>query len=119
MFQALLAHSQEALHKQHLVYCGHVMSVGCTRIGVEPAQMALGVLHVCYVSRLHQGWGRTSINGTWFIVYVLCQLAAAGLGWNLHKWHLVYCLCVMSVGCTSSTPILVQPTDVTHKQYIK
>jgi hypothetical protein len=25
----------QALHKQHLVYCVHVMSVGCTRIGVE------------------------------------------------------------------------------------
>jgi hypothetical protein len=35
MFQALLAHLQEALHKQHLVYCVRVMSVGCTRIGVE------------------------------------------------------------------------------------
>jgi hypothetical protein len=32
MFQALLAHPQEALHNQHLVYCVRVMSVGCTRI---------------------------------------------------------------------------------------
>jgi hypothetical protein len=35
MFRALLAHLQEALHKRHLVYCVRVMSVGCTRIGVE------------------------------------------------------------------------------------
>jgi hypothetical protein len=28
-FQALLAHPQEVLHKQHLVYCTCVMSVGC------------------------------------------------------------------------------------------
>jgi hypothetical protein len=35
MFRALLAHLQEALHKQHLAYCVRVMSVGCTRIGVE------------------------------------------------------------------------------------
>jgi hypothetical protein len=35
MFQALLAHPQEVLNKRHLVYCGRVMSVGCTRIGVE------------------------------------------------------------------------------------
>jgi hypothetical protein len=35
MFRALLAHLQEAVHKRHLVYCVHVMSVGCTRIGVE------------------------------------------------------------------------------------
>jgi hypothetical protein len=35
MIRALLAHPQEALHKQHLVYCVRVISVGCTRIGVE------------------------------------------------------------------------------------
>jgi hypothetical protein len=35
MFQALLAHPQEALHKRHLVYYVSVMSVGCIRIGVE------------------------------------------------------------------------------------
>jgi hypothetical protein len=32
MFRALIAHPQEALHRRHLVYCVHVMSVGCTRI---------------------------------------------------------------------------------------
>jgi hypothetical protein len=37
MFQALLAHPQEARHQRHLVYvyCVCVMSFGCTRIGVE------------------------------------------------------------------------------------
>jgi hypothetical protein len=35
MFWALLAHPQEVPHKQRLVYCMRVMSVGCTRIGVE------------------------------------------------------------------------------------
>jgi hypothetical protein len=34
MFRALLAHSQEALHKRYLVYCVRVMSVGCARIEV-------------------------------------------------------------------------------------
>jgi hypothetical protein len=29
LFRTLLAHSQEALHKRHLVYCVRVMSVGC------------------------------------------------------------------------------------------
>jgi hypothetical protein len=38
MFGALLAHPQEALYKQHLVYCVRVMSVGCTKIGVELMQ---------------------------------------------------------------------------------
>jgi hypothetical protein len=32
-FRALLAQPQEVLHKRHLVYSVHVMSVGCTRIG--------------------------------------------------------------------------------------
>jgi hypothetical protein len=35
MFRALLAHLQEALHKRRLVHCVRVMSVGCTRRGVE------------------------------------------------------------------------------------
>jgi hypothetical protein len=29
MFRALRAHPQEALNKRQLVYCVHVMSVGC------------------------------------------------------------------------------------------
>jgi hypothetical protein len=35
MFRALLAHPQEALHKQHLVYCVCVMLVVCAKTGVE------------------------------------------------------------------------------------
>jgi hypothetical protein len=55
MFQTLLAHPQELLHKWHLVYCVCVMSVGCTGIEVRgTAQVALGILCVCYVSWLHQ-----------------------------------------------------------------
>jgi hypothetical protein len=34
-FRALLAHPQEALHKPHVVYFVCVISVGCTKIGVE------------------------------------------------------------------------------------
>jgi hypothetical protein len=37
MFQALLAHLQEALHKRHLVYCLRVMSVGCTWCNIPSA----------------------------------------------------------------------------------
>jgi hypothetical protein len=35
MFRALLSHSQEGLHKRHLVYDVRVMSVSCARIRVE------------------------------------------------------------------------------------
>jgi hypothetical protein len=38
MFRALLAHPQEAPHKRHLVYSVRVMSVGCTRNGMELVQ---------------------------------------------------------------------------------
>jgi hypothetical protein len=34
MFRTLPAHSQEAMHKRHLVNYVSVMSVGCTRIAV-------------------------------------------------------------------------------------
>jgi hypothetical protein len=39
----------------------------------------------------------------------------------LHKWHLVYCVRAMSVGCTRTEveTILVQPTDITLMQYTK
>jgi hypothetical protein len=37
----------------------------------------------------------------------------------LNKRHLVCCVRVMSFGCTSSTPILVHPTDITRTQYTK
>jgi hypothetical protein len=32
MFRTRLAHPQEALYKRHLVYCVHVVSVGCTLV---------------------------------------------------------------------------------------
>jgi hypothetical protein len=35
MFRALLAHLQEALHKQQLVYCVRVLSATATRVGVD------------------------------------------------------------------------------------
>jgi hypothetical protein len=41
MFQALLAHTQEALNKRLLVYSVRVMSVGCTRIGAEAPILVL------------------------------------------------------------------------------
>jgi hypothetical protein len=40
----------------------------------------------------------------------------------VHKRHLVYCMRVMSVGCTSieaEALILMQPADITRTQYTK
>jgi hypothetical protein len=39
MFRPLLVHLQEALHKQHLVYCVRAMSVGCILILVQPTDI--------------------------------------------------------------------------------
>jgi hypothetical protein len=44
MFQTLLSHPQEELNKRQLVYCVRVMSVGCTKIGVEPVTVRVEVL---------------------------------------------------------------------------
>jgi hypothetical protein len=117
MFRALLAHREEALHKRHLVYCVSVMSVGsyhgwsgtglllrlctngnwyiacvlcllaATMVEVEldycwgTVQTAIGILRVCYVY-----WLLPWLEWNWIIV-------------ALYKRQLVYCVCVMSVGC--------------------
>jgi hypothetical protein len=60
MFRALLAHPQESLNKRNFVCCVCVMSVGCTRIGVEVR----------------------CTSGTSYIACVLCQLAAPGLEYS-------------------------------------
>jgi hypothetical protein len=50
MFRALLTHPEEALYKQHLVYCVRVMSVGCAMIAVKlqswASQMTLHAYHI-------------------------------------------------------------------------
>jgi hypothetical protein len=69
MVRALVAHLQEALHKQ-LVYCVHVMSVGC-----------------------YQGSRGTGINSLYMVGALLAHLQEA-----LHK-QLVACVRAMSVGC--------------------
>jgi hypothetical protein len=42
-------------------------------------------------------------NGTWYIACVLCQLAAGILRACYVSWLLVYCVRVMSVGCSISS----------------
>jgi multisubunit Na+/H+ antiporter MnhB subunit len=44
------------------------------------------------------------------------------ISWNLRRCYTNstwYIACALSVGCTSPTPLLVQPTDITHTQYTK
>jgi hypothetical protein len=40
MFQALLVHPQEELHKRHLVCCVHIMSVGCGTVAEKLATVS-------------------------------------------------------------------------------
>jgi hypothetical protein len=49
MFQALLVHPQEALHKRHLVCFMRVMSVGCTPILVQPTDNTYAIYQVPFV----------------------------------------------------------------------
>jgi hypothetical protein len=48
MLRALLAHPQVVLHKRHLVYCLRVVSVGCTRTGVERISKVWGSVTFFY-----------------------------------------------------------------------
>jgi hypothetical protein len=54
MFQALLVHLQEALHKQQFVYCMRVMSVGCYQdwsgTGMNQTKHTGGITHVVCVA---------------------------------------------------------------------
>jgi hypothetical protein len=62
MFRALLSHPQEVLNTRLLVYYVRVMSVGCTRIGVEliyPYNMTHGQQHMKSINRF-------------FVILVVC-----------------------------------------------
>jgi hypothetical protein len=50
MFRALLAHPQEVLHEQPLVYCGRVVSVGCTNPDADKWQHARNIPSALYAA---------------------------------------------------------------------
>jgi hypothetical protein len=50
MFRALFAHPEEVLHKRQLVYCVRVMSVGCTRTGLELVSLDTSSVPLCVAS---------------------------------------------------------------------
>jgi hypothetical protein len=66
MFQALLDHPQEALHKRHLVYCIRVMSVGCIRIGVE--LVSTTPISVCVAPPEDEQVMLETCRGPWFLI---------------------------------------------------
>jgi hypothetical protein len=55
MFRTLLAHQQEALDEQHLVYYVRVMSVGCTTVGVQPTDITRTQYIDCFCASLPEG----------------------------------------------------------------
>jgi hypothetical protein len=75
MFRALLAHPQEALHTQHLVYCVRVMSVGCYQ-----DWSGTGALHVSSITSSSSGGATQAEIGILRACYVSWLLP--GLEWN-------------------------------------
>jgi hypothetical protein len=65
MFWALLAHPQEALVKQQLVYCVRVLSVSCTRIEVGRSSTSI-LVHPTEITRMQ---------------YTKCHLFIGSWGW--------------------------------------
>jgi hypothetical protein len=70
MFRALLAHPQETLHKRHLVYCVHVISVGCGTIAVS--QLTLNARNipsaVCEAPPEDEKVMIETCRGSWFSI---------------------------------------------------
>jgi hypothetical protein len=101
MFRALLAHLQEVLHKRHLVYCLRVMSVGCTRIGVElvqPTDITRTKYTKCRLCRT--SWGCASDARNILKNLILNKLnkkciTLVSLYWNIiilmGCWHILGC----------------------------
>jgi hypothetical protein len=48
-FRALPTHTQDVLHKRHLVYCVRVMTVGCTAISAANLHNTHAIYQVSYV----------------------------------------------------------------------
>jgi hypothetical protein len=83
MFRVLLAHPQEAFHKRQLVYCVRVVSVGCTRYQYSETN----VMHVLF--------NLPRIKGLYMFRALLAHPQEVH-----HKRQLVYCVRVVTVGCT-------------------
>jgi hypothetical protein len=122
---------QEVPYKRHLVYCYvmlcYVMLCQLAAQGLECKRIKgpTSFEHYLLIFR------RRFTNGTWCIACGLCQLAAPGLECKrikghyklrallanlqeaLHKRHLVYCVRVMSVGCTRTSGTGVGDTSST------
>jgi hypothetical protein len=77
MFRVLLAHPQEVLYKQHLIYCVRVMSVGCTTIGVPEYK----ILQVYY----YVGHCRAPNLSAWKQIYTMATLKQPDILSGLRK----------------------------------
>jgi hypothetical protein len=65
MNRTLLAHPQEVLYKEHLVYCVRVMSVGFTRTGVklqQPTDITCTQYTKCRLGSASWGWASNARN---------------------------------------------------------
>jgi hypothetical protein len=81
MFQALLAHPQEAPNKRHLVYCVRVMSVDCTRIEVfnkilRYYNKVLCIHGLCIYCRVFCGHNRDNMHCETFLHFLTSSMHA-------------------------------------------
>jgi hypothetical protein len=77
MFRALLAHPQEALHKRHLLYSVHIMSVGCggtVAVQLQPCNVATKLQSILYIfvfTWRWRSWPKYVTNKYWKYVWNL------------------------------------------------
>jgi hypothetical protein len=62
MFQTLLAHLHEALHKWHLVYCVHVMSFGCNNPSAANWHNTHAIIYKCRSCSASWRWASNAQN---------------------------------------------------------
>jgi hypothetical protein len=100
MFQALLSHPQEALHKRHSVYCVCIMSVGCGSV-LHPTHSQLTCSRTQYTKcRLCiPSWGWASSARNMLILNKLNEkcVTLASLCWRKDFSHTIPALCLYHV----------------------
>jgi hypothetical protein len=96
MFRVSLVHPQEAPHKRHLVYCVRVMSVGCTRTGVELQSLCkvkyFAVVHLLQAV-IKSTMVRTHTGEAKWIVYHLNKHVVSSMLFEVgtrRKWRVIH-----------------------------
>jgi hypothetical protein len=118
MFWALHAHSEEALHKRHLVYCLRVMSVVFTRVGVPQSA-------VCVILNKLNTKCITLVSLYWFLRFICAwylRLQSAAVPWstlNMHRCEAYTSTCIVcGDGLKSCIRTLSNVVDDEEEKYL-